>query len=105
VDHFTDTKAGRRAAQERVAAYYEQELTRLLERVAEALGHLEQGELDVYEVDDLIHRYKKATQRLWSFCWGRGGGSHVLWVARVLDDTEFGPGGDWWEQAERGRRR
>jgi hypothetical protein len=104
VEHVEDTKQARREARERVGAYYEAELGRLLDRVAEAIDRYRRGELDVYEVDDLIHHYKQATRKLWSFCWGNGGGSHTLTVARLLDDPELGPAGDWWEQAERRRR-
>jgi hypothetical protein len=100
VERIEDTKQARRAARERVGAYHEQELARLLERVEEAIERYKRGELDVFDVDDLIHHYKKAAQKLWAFCWGSGG-SHLLTIARLLDDSEFAPAGDWWEQAER----
>ena len=97
------TKAERRAARERVSTYYEQELAKLLERVGEAIDKYRAGELDVHDVDDLIHRYKRAARRLYSFCWDRGGGSHVVFIAHVLDEPELGSR-DWWEEAEPRRR-
>ena len=104
MQQFEDTKQGRRAAREQVGAYYEQELARLLEHVDDAIARYKREELDVHDVDELIHQYHKASQKLWSFCWGQGGGSHALFVARLLDDPELGPAGDWWERAERRRR-
>ena len=100
------TKAERRAARERVSAYYEAELTKLVEHVEQAIARYRAGELDVHDVDETIHRYSKATRELWKFCWGRGSGSHPLFVARTLEvwaaEAEHV---DWWEEAERRRRR
>jgi hypothetical protein len=100
------TKAERRAARERVAAYHEAELAKLVEHVEAAIGRYRAGEIDVHDVDDVIHHYSKAARELWKFCWSRGSGSHAVLVAGVLerwaaeaDDL------DWWEQAERRRRR
>ena len=100
------TRAERRAARERVSRYYETELAKLIERIENAIVRYRAGEIDVYDVDDLIHRYSKAARELWKFCWSTGSGSHVLFVARTLelwaaeaDDV------DWWEEAERPRRK
>jgi hypothetical protein len=100
------TKAERRAARERVSAYYESELAKLIAHVDEALAHYHIGEIDVHDVDDVIHRYSKATRELWKFCWSTGGGSHILFVARTLELwAAEADEVDWWEEAERGRRR
>lgn len=100
------TKAERRAARERVSAYYETELTKLIEHVEEAIARYRAGQIDVHDMDDLIHRYSKAARELWKFCWSTGGGTHVLFVARTLelwaDEAEEV---DWWEEAERRRKR
>jgi hypothetical protein len=92
------SKAERRAARAAVGAYHEAELARLIDHVREGLQRYDAGELDGFELDELIHHYKRATQKLWSFC--TGGGAHVYGTARTLerlrDQGEFP---DWWEQA------
>jgi hypothetical protein len=100
------TKAERRAARERVSAYHEAELAKLVERVEQALARYRAGEIDIHDVDDVIHRYSNSARELWKFCWSQGGGSHSVFVARTLelwaaDADEV----DWWEHAERHRRR
>jgi hypothetical protein len=100
------TRAERRAARERVSAYYEAELAKLVERVADAIARYRAGESDVHDVDEVIHRYSKATRELWKFCWSGGGGTHVLFVARTLElRAAEADEVDWWEEAERRRRR
>jgi len=100
------TKGERRAARERVSRYYESELAKLIGRVAEALTRYRDGEIDAHEVDDLIHRYSKATRALWRFCWSTGSGSQVILVARTLEHWAADSDAiDWWDEAERPRRR
>jgi hypothetical protein len=100
------TRAERRAARERVARYYESELAKLVDRVEPAIDRYRGGEIGLTDVDDVNHRYSKATRELWKFCWSTGSSSHVVLVARTLefwaaeDDSV-----DWWEEAERPRRR
>lgn len=69
-------RARRREAQEIIAAYHQEQLRALLEHVREALTKLDAGELDEFEVDDLIHRYNRAAKQLWMFCGPTG--SHVV---------------------------
>ena len=91
------TKAERRSARALVASYHEAQLAELLEHVAGALERYRAGELDAYEADELIHRYKRAARELWKFCWGRGSGSHVEIVARTLErQGAEGERIDWW---------
>jgi hypothetical protein len=100
------TKAERRAARERVAAYHEAELAKLVEHVEEAIRRCRDGEISVHDVDDVIHHYSKAARELWKFCWSRGSGSHAVFVARALDQWAAEADElDWWERAERRRRR
>ena len=98
------SKAERRAARAAVGAYHAAELARLIEHVREGLVRYDAGEIDAFELDDLIHRYKRATQKLWTFC--TGGGAHVYSTARTLDWLrEQGELPDWWEQATTRRAR
>jgi hypothetical protein len=98
------SKAERRAARAAVGAYHEAELGRLLEHVREGLARYDVGEIDAFELDELIHHYKRATQKLWSFC--TGGGSPSSSTAKMLelqrDECELP---NWWDLAEPQRSR
>jgi hypothetical protein len=99
------SKADRRAARALVATYHEAELAGLVEYVAEAIERYRAGEIDVHDVDEVIHRYHKATQELWKFCFLGGSGAYAERVAAMLEHlTAEGERPDWWEVAERGRR-
>ena len=90
------SKAERRAARDAVGAYHEAELARLLEHVREGLERYDAGEIDAFELDELIHHYQRATQKLWSF--RVGGGAHVYSTARTLEWLrEQGELPNWWE--------
>jgi hypothetical protein len=60
---------------------------------------LDAGEIDPFELDDIIHRYKHAATKLWGFCGSSG--ARWLQAANALtymrDSGESPP--DWWEQA------
>jgi hypothetical protein len=94
------SKAQRRAAREAVAAYHEEELAKLLENVRDGFARLDAGESDAFDLDDLIHHYKRAAQKLWSFC--TGSAEHVAgtlaWMREQGDET------DWWKVSQPRRR-
>lgn len=56
-----------RVARTTVATYHE----------AEAIERYRAGELDVHDVDEVIHRYHKATRELWKFCFRGGSGAYA----------------------------
>ena len=96
------TKSERRAARALVAAYHEAELAKLIDRLRDGLARLDADEIDAFEFDDLVHHYKRATQKLWSFCTGSGG--QVEMAARTLEwARREGELPDWWEAASRRR--
>jgi hypothetical protein len=99
------TKAERRAARERVAAYHEAQLAELIAHIAAAVDRYRTGEIDAYDVDETIHHYHRAVRELWKFCWSTGGGAHIEIVDHTLDlvATE-GETIDWWERAMPRRR-
>src|SRR5918992_3056827 len=98
------SKAERRAARAAVGAYHDAELARLIDHVREGLERYDAGEIDAFELDELIHHYKRATQKLWSFC--TGGGAHVFSTARTLEWLrDQGELPDWWGQATPRRAR
>jgi hypothetical protein len=97
------SKAERRAARAAVAVYHEAELAKLIERLRAEIDRYDAGEIDAFELDDLVHHYKRATQKLWSFCVGSGG--QVEMAARTLEwlrEQDDLP--DWWERAARRSR-
>ncbi len=96
----TSERAQRRAARQVVARYHEDQLLLLLERVREGFTRMDAGEIDAFDLDELIHRYKRSAQKLWSFCGQTG--SQWLTTARTLEywreRGEAAP--DWWAAGE-----
>lgn len=72
----SEEKAAWEAARTRVASYHEDQLSIVVAHVRSALGRLDAGDIDVFEFDDVVHQYKKAAQKLWSFCGGTSAISH-----------------------------
>jgi hypothetical protein len=97
---LADDKQARRAARRTIAAYHEEQLGLLLERVREGFGRLDAGEIDAFELDELIHRYKRSARELWKFC-GQSG-SQWLTAARTIEYlAERGEElPDWWAAGE-----
>ena len=101
----TRTKAVRRADRERVSRYYEEQLGMLLERVRDGFNHYDSGKLDAFELNDLIHRYKRATGEPWKFC-GTVTGYHASIVAGTIEHLEAeGERICWWERGNPPRDR
>jgi len=94
-------KTQRREARATVAAYHQEQLRALLEHVREAFDRLDAGEIDEFELDNLIHRYKRATKQLWLFCESSGG--QRLAASALTSMRDRGEERDWW--AESARRR
>jgi hypothetical protein len=91
------SKSERRAAIEAVAEYHEARLAELVQRVGDGVDRFRTGELDAFEVDQLIFQYSRAAKELWKFC--------------NLSDAEFSAGlirdgaaVDWWERGAPRRR-
>ena len=98
------TKAERRQARERVAAYHEACLGQLVAHVANVLDRYRAGELDAHAVDETIHHYHRATGQLWKFCWASGS-THLELIARLIDEqTANGETTDWWQDGPRRTR-
>ena len=76
----------------------------LLGRVREGFARLDAGKIDPFELDELIHRYKRSARELWKFC----GSSGSQWerAARELANWRAEGGEpDWWEAGEPPRGR
>ena len=95
----TVEKAERRAALKRIGAYHERERLRLVEHVRDAMARLDAGEVDVFEFDDLVHRYHQASQKLWRFCVVDG-----IRIRGTVAAIDAGETPDWWELAAPRRR-
>jgi hypothetical protein len=59
--------------------------------------------IDAFQLDDVIHQYKRAAQELWKFCAVSGG--QVERAVRVLEWRKAeGQEPDWWELGARQHR-
>jgi len=101
-DH--SSKADRRSDVARVTAYHEEQLAKLLERVREGFRRYEAGELNAFELDELIHRYKCSARELWKFC-GDLSGSRARFTARAIEELAIGSDSvDWWDRGKQRAR-
>lgn len=91
------TKSERRAARATVAAYHETQLGELVRHVQQAVERFRAGELDAFDVDEVIFQYSRAAKELWKFC----NLGHIESTARFVRDD---PPGDWWDRGARRRR-
>jgi hypothetical protein len=99
------TKAERRAARERVATYHAACLSQLVDHVADSIDQYRKGDIDVYAVDETIYQFHRASRELEKFCWGMGSGTHVDFIASLIDEDEAnGSRRDWWELGKPRRR-
>jgi hypothetical protein len=90
-------KSDRLAARETVAAYHEEQLGELVRPVKLAIERFQEGEIDAFEVDEVIFQYSRAAKELWKFC----NMGHVEIAARIVRDE---PPSDWWNRGARRRR-
>ncbi len=91
----SDEKTRRRAARQLIATYHEEQLRLLLEHVRNGFAQLDAGEIDVFDLDELIHRYKRSAAKLWSFC-GSSGGQWLRAAKNLVYFREIGDESDWW---------
>ena len=97
-------KAERRAAREIIAAYHQSELRTLLEHVRAGFHQLDAGEIDAFDLDDLIHHCQRSAAELWKFC-GSSGGQRQQAARALTYLREHGEEPDWWQRGapRRGR--
>lgn len=88
---------------EAVEAYHQRCLGELADRVADAVDGRRAGRLDVFEVDQVIHRYHQAARRLWNFCDVASGAGAVITAGLIADMAAAGEAIDWWQQADQRR--
>jgi hypothetical protein len=100
----TAERTRRRAARKVIATYHEEQLLALLERVRDGFARLDAGEIDAFDLDDLIHRYKRSARELWKFC-GSSGSEWERAATALAWLREQGKEPDWWDAAEPRRGR
>ena len=75
----------------------------LLARVRAGFAELEAGEIDEFDLDEVIHHYKRSATELWKFCAASGGqwqrAANTLTYLR-----EHGEEPRWWEAGAPRRR-
>jgi hypothetical protein len=92
------TKSKRRPDRTLVGDYHREKLTALLEHVRGGFAAYDAGQIDAFELDEIIHQYNRATIELWKFCVGGGSGSYVVLAARTIQSAMAeGTDWDWWE--------
>jgi hypothetical protein len=80
-----------------MAAYHKEQLGELVSHVQLAVDGFQAGELDAFEVDEVIFQYSRAAKELWKFCTL----GNIEISARIVQDQ---PPGDWWGRGARRRR-
>ncbi|GIJ48054.1 hypothetical protein Val02_49400 [Virgisporangium aliadipatigenens] len=90
-------KAERRTARSVVAEYHQAELEDLLARVAEAVDRYREGELDAFDVDQILFQYSRSAKELWKYC----NLGPVEMAATLICER---PPHDWWERGAPRRR-
>ncbi|MGA8745122.1 MAG: hypothetical protein WB507_04575 [Solirubrobacterales bacterium] len=91
-DPARPSKTERRADLPLLVGYHEARLADLLERVREGFDRYDSGGLDAFELDDLIHHYKRAARELWKFC-GNVTGSRAHSLGRCTKTGRGSSGG------------
>jgi hypothetical protein len=84
-------KSDRQAAREAVVKYHEGQLAVLVERVGDAIDRFRVGELDAFDVDQVLFQYSRAAKELWKFC-NLGDPEPAAGLIRER------PVVDWWER-------
>lgn len=63
-----DDRAERRAARESIGRYHKEQLGWLLDDVRDGFARPDAAAIDAFELDQLIHRYKRSARELWKLC-------------------------------------
>jgi hypothetical protein len=97
ISDIENQKTRRRAARELVGEYHEQQLQLLLNHIRDGFARMDKGEIDPFDLDNLVHHYKRAAQKLWSFCALDGTSSEAAAAAIETWQRTTEPQPDWWE--------
>ena len=81
-----------------MAAHHEAKLAELLAHVAEAIDRFRSGELEAFDVDEVLFQYSRAAKELWKFC-------NIRDVQVAAGELHGAPPIDWWERGTPRRAR
>lgn len=95
---------GERSGRERIVEYHQKELRALLGRVRNGFADLDSGAIDEFELDKLIHRYKRSANELWKYC-ELTRGSWEQAADRIDSLQQRGEAPDWWAAGATRRER
>jgi hypothetical protein len=84
-------KSERRVARSVVAEYHQAELDDLVARVGEAIDRYRAGDLDAFDVDQVLFQYTRAAKALWKYC-----NDVQAEIAAAMIREQ--PPHDWWER-------
>jgi hypothetical protein len=88
---LVSNKSERRVARSVVAEYHQAELDDLVARVGEAIDRYRVGDLDAFDVDQVLFQYARAAKELWKYC-------NYLQVEIAAAMIREQPPHDWWER-------
>jgi hypothetical protein len=74
-----------------VAKYHGAQLELLVARVGAAIDRHRAGDLDAFDVDEVLFQYSRAAKELWKFC-------NYLQVEVAAAMIREDPPNDWWER-------
>ena len=83
-------KSDRQAAREAVAAFHEAQLGGLVAHLGSAVDGFRSGQMDAFDVDQVLFHYARAAKELWKFC---NLGDLELVAGLVRDRSPV----DWWD--------
>jgi hypothetical protein len=76
----------------------------LLEHVRAGFAQLDAAQIDEFDLDELIHHYKRSAAELWKFC-GSSGGQWQQAANALAYIREHGEEPDWWDRGAPRRAR
>lgn len=94
---MVSSKSERQAARAQVAEYHEAQQAELVGHVGDAIDRYRAGELNAFDVDQVLFQYSRAAKELWKFC---NLASVDLAAAMIRDDPPI----NWWEVGAPKRR-
>ena len=71
--------------------YHQNQLAVLVERVGDSIDRFRAGELDAFDVDQVLFQYSRAAKELWKFC-------DLGDPERAANIVREHPVVDWWER-------
>lgn len=94
----------RQAGRQLIAAYHDEQLRLLLNHIRGSFTKFDAGEIDVFDLDEIIGHYKRSATKLENFC-GFSGGQWLRAARNLAYFREQDDEPDWWEAGSSRRDR